>query len=57
MSEFNYNIFNYNWSQMTGKPLNNKLPGSNWSFILMQIEQREVYDKVLVKIFFSLGDI
>jgi len=38
----------YNWSQKTCKPLSNKFPGSNWSVIVMRIEQSEVYDKVCV---------
>ena len=38
----------YNWPQKTCKPFNNKLPGSNWSFLVMRIEQNEVYDKVQV---------
>ena len=38
----------YNWPQKTCKLLKNKFPGSNWSVILMQIIQSEVYDKVLV---------
>jgi len=36
-----------NWPQKTCKPLNNKFLGSNWSVIVMRIEQIEVYDKVL----------
>ena len=36
------------WPQKTCKPFSNKFPGSNWSVIVMQIEQSEVYDKVLV---------
>ena len=38
----------YNWPQKICKLLKNKFPGSNWSVILMQIKQSEVYDKVLV---------
>ena len=38
----------YNWPQTTCKPLKNTFPGSNWSVIVMQIEQSEVYDKLLV---------
>ena len=38
----------YNWPQKTGKPLKNQFPGSNWSVIVMWIEQSEVYDKLLV---------
>ena len=30
------------------KPLKTTFPGSNWSVIVMRIEQSEVYDKVLV---------
>ena len=36
----------YNWPQKTCKVLNNKFAGSNWSVIVMRIEQREVYDTV-----------
>ena len=36
----------YNWLQKTCKPLNNIYIGSDWSVIVMQIEQSEVYDKV-----------
>ena len=38
----------YNWPQKTCKPLKNTFPGSNWSVIVMRIEQNEVYDKLLV---------
>ena len=38
----------YNWPQKICKLLKNKFPGSNWSVILMQIKQSEVYSKVLV---------
>ena len=38
----------YNRPQKTGKPLKTTFPGSNWSVIVMRIEQSEVYDKVLV---------
>ena len=38
----------YNWLQKTCKPLKNTFPGSNWSVIVMRIEQSEVYDKLLV---------
>ena len=38
----------YNWPQKTGKSLKNPFPGSNWSVIVMRIEQSEVYDKLLV---------
>ena len=38
----------YNWPQKTCKPLKNTFPGSNWSVIVMRIEQSEVYDKLLV---------
>ena len=38
-----------NWPQQTFKLLNNKFLGSNWSVIVMQIEESEaVYGKVLV---------
>ena len=36
----------YNWPQKTCKPLKNTFPGSNWSVIVMRIEQNEVYVKV-----------
>ena len=36
----------YNWPQKTCKPLENIFPGSNWSVIVMRIEQSEVYAKV-----------
>jgi len=36
----------YNWPQKTYKFLNNTFAGSNWSVILMRIEQSEVYDTV-----------
>ena len=38
----------YDWPQKTCKPLKNTFPGSNWSVIVMRIEQSEVYDKLLV---------
>ena len=38
----------YNWPQKTCKPLKNTFPGSKWSFIVMRIEQSEVYVKVFV---------
>ena len=38
----------YNWPQKTCKPLKNTFAGSNWSVIVMRIEQSEVYDKLLV---------
>ena len=38
----------YNWPQKTCKPLKNTFPGSNWSVIVMRIEQNEVYDKLLL---------
>ena len=38
----------YNWPQKTCKPLKNTFSGSNWSVIVMRIEQSEVYDKLLV---------
>ena len=41
----------YNWPQNTCKLLKNTFPGSNWSVIMMQIEQSEVYIKVFVTIF------
>ena len=42
------NLQKNNWSQKNCKPLSNKFLGSNWNVIVMQIEQSEVYDKVLV---------
>ena len=36
----------YNCPQKTFKSLNNTFPGSNWSVIVMRIEQSEVYDKL-----------
>ena len=36
----------YNWSQKPCKSLNNKSLGSNWSLIVIRIEQSEVYDKL-----------
>jgi len=36
----------YNWPQKTCKLLNNTFAGSNWSVIVMRIEQSEVYDTV-----------
>ena len=41
----------YNWPQKTCKPLKNTFPGSNWSFIMMRIEQSEVNVKVFVTTF------
>ena len=41
----------YNWPQKTCKPLKNTFPGSNWSVIMMPIEQSEVYVKVFVTTF------
>ena len=38
----------YNWPQKTCKPLKNTFPGSKWSFIVMRIEQSEVYVEVFV---------
>ena len=38
----------YNWPQKTFKPLKNTFPGSKCSFIVMRIEQSEVYVKVFV---------
>ena len=38
----------YNWPQKTCKPLKHTFPGSNWSVIVMRIEQSEVYVKVFV---------
>ena len=34
----------YNWPPKTCKLLNNTFAGSNWSVIVIQIEQSEVYD-------------
>ena len=36
----------YNWPQKTCKLLKNTFAGSNWSVIVMRIEQSEVYDTV-----------
>ena len=36
----------YNWPQKTCEVLNNTFAGSNWSVIVMRIEQNEVYDMV-----------
>jgi len=36
----------YNWPQKTCKLLSNIFAGSNWSVIVMRIEQSEVYDTV-----------
>ena len=41
----------YDWLQKTCKPRNNKFPGSNWSVLVMRIEQNEVFDKVQVRKF------
>ena len=38
----------YNWPQKTCKPVKNTFPGSKWSFIVMRIEQSEVYVTVFV---------
>ena len=38
----------YNWPQKTCKPVKNTFPGSKWSFIVMRIEQSEVYVEVFV---------
>ena len=38
----------YNWPQKTFKLVKNNFPGSNWSVILMQIKQSDVFDKVSV---------
>ena len=35
----------YNWPQTTCEPLNIIFSGSNWSVIVMRIEQNEVYDQ------------
>ena len=40
------NPHKHNCPQKTCKSLNNTFPGSNWSGIVMQIEQSEVYDKL-----------
>ena len=37
-----------NWPQKTCKPLNIIFLGSNWSVIVMKIEQIKVYGRVLV---------
>jgi len=36
----------YNWPQKTCKLLNNTFAGTNWSVIVMRIEQNEVYGTV-----------
>ena len=36
----------YSWRQKTCKPLINAFLGLNWSVIVMQIEESEVYDRV-----------
>ena len=41
----------YNWPQKTCKPLKNTFPGSNWSVIMMRIEQSEVYVRVFITTF------
>ena len=41
----------YNWPQKTCKPLKNTFPSSNWSVIMMRIEQSEVNVKVFVTTF------
>ena len=41
----------YNWPQKTCKPLKNTFPRSNWSVIMMRIEQSEVYVRVFVTTF------
>ena len=38
----------FNWPQTTCKPLKTTFPGSNWSVIVMRIEQSKVYAKVFV---------
>ena len=38
----------YNSPQKTCKSINNTIPGSKWSVIVMQIKQSEVYDKLSV---------
>ena len=38
----------YNWPQKTCKPFNYKFPGSNWSVLVMRIEQNKVYSKVQI---------
>ena len=43
---FKINPLKYNWRQKTCKPLKNTFPGSNWSVIVMRIEQSEDYVKV-----------
>jgi len=40
------NLRKYNWPQKTCKPLKGTFPGSNWSLIVMRIEQSQVYEKV-----------
>ena len=40
----------YDWPQKTCKPFSNKSSGSNWSVLVMQIEQNEVYNKVQVQV-------
>ena len=41
----------YNLPQKTCKSLKNTFPGSNWSVIMMRIEQSEVNVKVFVTTF------
>jgi len=36
----------YNWHQKTCKPLIDVFQGLNWSVIVRQIEESEVYDRV-----------
>ena len=38
----------YNWPLKTCKSAQNIFPGSNWSVMVMQIEQSKVYDKVQI---------
>ena len=38
-----------NWPQKTCNPLKTKFPGSNWSVLVMQIEQSEFLHFILVK--------
>ena len=42
----------YNWLQKTCKPLKNTFLGSNWSVIVIRIEQSDVYVKVFVTKFY-----
>ena len=45
------NPHKYNWPQKTCKPLKNTFPGSNWSVIMIRIEQSEVNVKVFATTF------